>query len=91
MKEHTCCWVHKPGVPRGLASTPRLDPSRQHTTHGLAQESKNNRVEGRSSHRPEGLAKEEQRPLVDYFGPPLRPPPNGLSDRKAWPKHYFRL
>ena len=52
---------------------PRLGPSRQHATHGPAQESKNNRPEGRSSHRPEGLAEEEHRPLVDYFGPPLRP------------------
>ena len=51
----------------------------------------NNRPKGRSSHRPEGLAEEEQRPLVDS-GPPLRPerslrspvPPDGLSDRKAW-------
>ena len=88
------CRVHKPGVPRGLASTPRLGPSRQHVTHGPAQESKNNRPEGRSNHRPEGLAEEEQRPLVGYFGPPLQPerslrlqpPPDGLSDRKAWPK-----
>ena len=32
----------------------------------------NNRPEGQSSHRQEGLAEEEQRPLVDS-GPPLRP------------------
>ena len=32
----------------------------------------NNRPEGRSNHRPEGLAEEEQRPFVDS-GPPLRP------------------
>ena len=36
-------------------------------------ESKNNRAKGRSSNRPEGLAQEEQRPLVSYFGPPIRP------------------
>jgi len=48
------CRVHKPRVPRGPASTPRLAPSRQHVTHGPAQESKNNRPEGRSSNRPEG-------------------------------------
>ena len=66
------CRVHKPRVPRGPASTPRLGPSRQHTTHGPAQESKNNRPEEQSSHRPEGLTEEERRPLVDYFGPPLR-------------------
>ena len=34
------CRVHKPGVPRGPASTPRLPLSGQHTTHGSAQGSK---------------------------------------------------
>ena len=33
----------------------------------------NDRPEGQSNHRPEGLAEEEQHRLVDYFGPPLRP------------------
>ena len=66
------CRVHKPGVPRGPASTPGLGPRRQHVAHGPAQESKRNRPEGRSGHRPEGLS-EEQHPLVNYFGPPLRP------------------
>ena len=31
------CRVHKPRVPRGLASQQRLGPSRQHATHGPAQ------------------------------------------------------
>ena len=54
----------------------------------------NNRPEGRSNHRPEGLAEEKRRPFFDS-GPPLRlehslrspsPPSDSLSDRKAWPK-----
>jgi len=52
--------------------------------------------------RPEGLAKEEQAPAPDS-SPPLRtgalapvssPPPDVLSDRKAWPRRNgarFRL
>ena len=40
---------------------------------GSTRESKNNRAKGRSSNRLEGLAQEEQRPLVSYFGPPIRP------------------
>ena len=35
------CWVHKPGVPRGPASTPGLGLGKQHTVHGPVQESKN--------------------------------------------------
>ena len=38
---HAYCWVHKPGVPRGPASTPGLGPGKQHVVHGPAQESKN--------------------------------------------------
>ena len=40
----------------------------------------NDRPEGRSNLRPEGLAKEEQRSL---------PTPARLSDRKAWPNTAF--
>ena len=40
INDFAICWVHKPGVPRRPASTPRLGPSRQHATHGPAQESK---------------------------------------------------
>ena len=93
------CRVHKPGVPRGPASTPRLGPSGQYTTHGPAQGSKttgqksgpvtdrkvwpkgnNARSSTTSAHLSDRSAR---------FG--LQPPPDGLSDRKAWPKHYFRL
>ena len=52
------------------------------------------RQAGRAAQSPEGLAEEEQRPLVGCFGQPLRlerllrlqSPSDGLSDRKAWPK-----
>ena len=40
---------------------------------GSTRESKNNRAKGRSSNQPEGLAQEEQRPLLGYFGPLIRP------------------
>ena len=35
------CRVHKPGVPRGSASTPGLGPGEQHVVRGPTQESKN--------------------------------------------------
>ena len=35
------CRVHKPGVPRGPASTLGLGPGEQHVVHGPAQKSKN--------------------------------------------------
>ena len=58
----------------------------------------NDGAEGQSNHRPEGLAEEERHPF-STSGPPLRPerslrlqpPPDDLSDQKAWPKRYFRL
>jgi hypothetical protein len=34
---------------------------------------KNNRAKGWPSSRPEGLAQEERHPLVNFFGPPIRP------------------
>ena len=40
LTNHSMCRVHKPRVPWGPASMPRLGPGRQHITHGLAQESK---------------------------------------------------
>ena len=91
---HPFCWVHKPGVPRGPASTPRLGPSRQHITRGPAQGSRTTGRKGgpvtdrkvwpkrnsarsstTSAHVPDQSAR---------FG--LQPPPDGLSDRKVWPK-----
>jgi len=58
----------------------------------------NNRLEGRYSHQPEGLAGEEQHPLVDS-SPPLRPERSlrslATSGRSLRPKdlakHYLRL
>ena len=58
----------------------------------------NNRAEGRSSHRPEGLGEEKQRPLVDS-GPALRPErllrSPAVSGRSLRPevlaKHYLRF
>ena len=76
-----------------------LGPSRQHTTHGSAQGSKTTGRKGgpvtdrkvwpkrnsaRSSTTSARLSDRSAR-----FG--LQPPPNGIFDRKAWPKHYFRL
>ena len=66
------CRVHKPGVPHGPASQQRLGPANNAQLMGRPKHL-NNKPKGQSSHQPEGLAKEEQRPLVDYFGPPLRP------------------
>ena len=108
------CRVHKSGVPYGPASQQRLGPIDNVASNAqLVGRPKylDDRSEGRSNHRPEGLAEEERRPfstpahLSDWsahFG--LRPtsptgaltsisspPLDGLSDRKAWPKHYFRL
>ena len=43
---------------------------------GLTRESKNNRAKGWSSNRLEGLAQEEQHPLVSNYGPPIRSEPS---------------
>ena len=59
----------------------------------------NDKPEGRSNHRPEGLAEEEQHLFSDSDAPfptggltsVSSPPPDSLSDWKAWPKHYFQL
>ena len=66
---------------------------------GSVQESKNNRAKERSSNRLEGQAQEEQRPLLGYFGPPIRPEhsiqASAASGRPLWseglPRAYFRL
>ena len=67
------CRVHKPGVPRGPASTPGLGPRKQHVVHGPAQESKTQRA-GRTVRSLTGRSTQKnKRPLVSFFGPPLRP------------------
>ena len=69
----TMCRVHKPGVPRGLASTPGLGPRKQHVIHGPAQESKTQRA-GRTVRSPtKRSTQKNKRPLINFFGPPLRP------------------
>jgi len=86
--------VHKPKVPHGPASQQRL---------GLAEDVANDtqllgwpkylndRPEGRSNLRPEGLSKEERRPLPTMARLSDRkdsfPTPTHLSDRKAWPNN----
>ena len=88
------CRVHGPGVPQGPASTPGLGPNRQHTTRGLTQEPKTTGRKGgpvtdrkvwtkrNGAHSPTTSAH-----LFDWSARfRLRPPPDGLSDRKAWPK-----
>ena len=40
MEHNAYCRVHKPGVPRGSASTPGLGPRKQHVVRGPAQEPK---------------------------------------------------
>ena len=93
---HSMCRVHKPGVPRGPAFQQRLGPSRQRATHGLAQVSE--RQARRMIHSPTG------RPGRGGTAPVFRlrptspigalpsvssPPPDGLSDQKAWPDTAF--
>ena len=61
------CQVHKPGVPHGPASQQRLG-----LAHSIANNVQlmdrpkylNDRSEGRSNHRSEGLDEEERRPLL---------------------------
>ena len=92
------CRVHKPGVPRGLASQQRLGPSRQCATHGPAQVSE--QQARRAIQSPTGRS--GRGGTVSVFRlwptPPTgalasvsSPPPDDLFDRKAWLKHYFRL
>ena len=88
------CRVHKPRVPRRPASPQRLGPSRQRTTHGLAQGSRTTgRKGGPVTDRKVWSKRNNARSLTTSahlsdrsarFG--LQPPPDGLSDRKAWPK-----
>ena len=71
------CRVHKPGVPHGPASQQRLGPAGNIVNDAqLLGQPKilNDRAEGKSNLRPEGLAEEERRPL---------PTLSRLSDRKA--------
>ena len=93
------CRVHKPRVPQGPASTPGLGPNRQHTTHGLAQESKTTGRKGgpvtdrkvwtkRNSTRSSTTSAHLSNRTARFR---LQPPPDGLSNRKAGPKCYFRL
>ena len=68
------CRVHKPGVPHGQAFQQRLGPADNVASNEqLMGRPKylNDRSEGRSNHRPEGLAKEE--PPASESSPPLRP------------------
>jgi len=85
------CRVHKPGVPRGPATPQRLGPSRQCATHGPAQESKHQvrrtiqSPTGRSGRG--GTAPAFPTPATSPTGAPVSvtsPPPDDLSDRKAW-------
>ena len=71
--KYSMCRVHKPGVPRGPSSTPGLGPGKQHIFHGPAQKTKTQRArrEVRSSTGRSTL--KNRRPLVNFFGPPLRP------------------
>ena len=88
------CRVHKPRVPRGPASTPGLDPGEQPVAHGPAQKSKKQRVGridrspiGRSTKRTNARSTTSSAHLSDRSARlGRRPPPGGLSDRKAWPK-----
>ena len=71
------CRVHKPGVPHGSASQQRLGPAGNIANNAQLTGRPNylnDRPEGRSNHRPKGLAKEERRPL---------PTPARLSNRSA--------
>ena len=89
----TTCRVHKPGVPRGPASTPRLGPSKQHATHGPAQvpECQAGGViqsligrSGREGTTP--VCRLQPASPTGALDPVTSPPPDGLFDRKAWPK-----
>ena len=67
------CRVRKPGVPRGPASTPGLGPGKQHIFHGTTQKTKTQQA-GRAVRSSTGRStRKNRRPLVSFFGPPLRP------------------
>ena len=67
------CRVHKPGVPRGPASTPGVGPGKQHIFHGMAQKTKTQQG-GRVVQSSTGRStRKNRRPLVSFFGPPLLP------------------
>ena len=66
------CQVHKPRVPRGLASTPGLGLGKQHIVHGPAQKSKSQQA-GRVVRSPTGRSTLKNKcPFVNFFDPPLR-------------------
>jgi len=67
------CRVHKPGVPRGPASTPGLGPRKQHVVHGPTQGSKTQRAR-RTVRSPTGRSTQKNKcSLVNFFGSPLQP------------------
>ena len=88
------CRVHKPGVPRGPASTPGLGPGKQHVVRGSAQKPKTRWARvivrsptGRSTQK-QALARQPLRPTSSTGAFAL-----GTSRlravypiRKAWPK-----
>ena len=94
------CRVHKPGVPRGPASTPGLGPRKQHVVHGPAQKSKTQRagqdspVTDRKDYpKEQALARQILRPAS-----PTRALASGTSRLRAVspierpsPKHCFLL
>ena len=94
-------WVHKPGVPHGPASQQRLG-----LTDNVASNAQlmgrpkhlNDRPEGQSNLRPEGLVEEERRPLPTpahlfdrsaRFG--LQPASGQTLRPEGLAKHHFRL
>ena len=98
-EEEALCWVHKPRVPQGPASMPRLGPSRQHVTHGLAQESKTIGQKGshvtdrkvwpkrNNAHSSAASAHLSDRSVRFGFSRHRTASPIG----RPGPKHYFRL
>ena len=88
------CRVHKPWVPRGPASQQRLGPSRQRATRGPAQVSKRQATRaiqsptersGRGGTAP--VFRLRPTSPTGALAPVSSPPPDGLSDRKAWPNN----
>jgi len=73
------CRVHKPGGPRGPASTPGLGPGEQHVVHGPAQKSKNTTSRKDSPVADRKVCPKERTPAHQL----LRP----TSDRSARPGH----
>ena len=92
---HHICRVHKPGVPRGPASTPGLGLRKQHVAHGMAQKPKNTmgwkdilvldqKVYPKEQNARSSTSSAHLSDRSTRFG--QQPPPGGLFDRKAWPK-----